>query len=78
MACAKDIENIDGIDSLEYIQETNELAYGKLLTQIVEIINKHLPLYIIFKPNIIKYYKKNSCRRKRYTYKKKNGNISQI
>ena len=70
MACAKNIENIDGIDSLEYIQETNELAYGKLLTQIVEIINKHLPLYIIFKPNVIKYYKKNSCRRKIYTYNK--------
>ena len=68
--CIKNIEKIDGIDSLEYIQETNEIAYGKLLTQIVEILNKHLPLYIIFKPNVIKYYKKNRCRRKRYTYKK--------
>ena len=37
MSWIKNIEKIDGIDSLEYIQETNEIAYGKLLTQIVEI-----------------------------------------
>uniref|UniRef100_A0A6C0J036 Uncharacterized protein n=1 Tax=viral metagenome TaxID=1070528 RepID=A0A6C0J036_9ZZZZ len=62
------ILNIKDIENLKFISKTDEIKNGKYLTQIVNIINNQLPLYLIFKPETIKYYKKNSCRHKQYTY----------
>ena len=42
-----EILNIKNIENLKFISKTDEIKNEKFLTKIVNIINKHLPLYII-------------------------------
>uniref|UniRef100_A0A6C0ELN6 Uncharacterized protein n=1 Tax=viral metagenome TaxID=1070528 RepID=A0A6C0ELN6_9ZZZZ len=68
----ENIKNIENIDNLQYMVDNNDkIGYGLVLGSIVENINKTLPRFIIFKPKIIKYYKKSSCSRKKKTYQDK-------
>ena len=63
-----EIQNIKDIENLKFTGKSDEIKNGKFLTQIVDTVNKKLPLYIIFKPKIIKYYKKNRCQHKKLIY----------
>ena len=72
---AENIKNIDNLENLQYMLENNDnIGCGKLLGSIVENLNKTLPRFIIFKPKIINYYKKNGCRRKKLTYQNNKWN----